>query len=93
MVYLDNFMKEFTMVTDCAAVMAQVANASVSRELDKTYETWIRCIVHLPKNPMKSVMALCSIDELLLTVTPCGKWRSSTILAQVSPRDCQTLVD
>ena len=61
-------MKEFTMVTDGTAAMGRVANASISRELHNPDETWMRCIAHVLNNAIKSVMTLCSKDDVLLTV-------------------------
>ena len=43
---LDHFMKYFTMVTDSAAVMARVANASVSHDKHEPDETWMGCHAH-----------------------------------------------
>ncbi len=40
---LDHFLKNITMVTDSASVMARVANASVSAELHGPDETWMGC--------------------------------------------------
>ena len=53
---LDVFMRGFTMVTDGAAVMARVANASVSRDIHTPDETWMRCLAHLLNNTMKTVL-------------------------------------
>ncbi len=41
---MDHFFRGFTIVTDGAAVMAKVANASVSRGIHTSDETWMRCM-------------------------------------------------
>ena len=43
---LDHFLKNITMVTNGAAVMARVANPSVSAELHSLDETWMGCMAH-----------------------------------------------
>ena len=54
---LDTFLKRFTMVTDGAAMMAMVANASVSREMHAPDENWMRWMAHFLNNIMKTVMS------------------------------------
>lgn len=51
------FHGKLTMLTDGTTVMARVANASVSTELHKPDETWMRCTVHMMNNAMKHVMS------------------------------------
>ncbi len=53
---LDHFLKYFAMVTDSAAVMARVANASVSHELHSPDERWMGCYSHFLNNVMKQVL-------------------------------------
>ncbi len=50
---LDQFMHRFTMVTDGAAVMAQVANASVSRDNYVPDGSWMSCMAHCLNNAIK----------------------------------------
>ena len=54
---LERFMQGFTMVTDGAAVMARVANASASKDIHKPDETWMSCIAYALNNAMKSVLS------------------------------------
>ena len=54
---LEQFIQGFTIVTDRAAVIARVANASVSEDIHKTDETWMSCIAHTLNNAMKSVLS------------------------------------
>ncbi len=54
---LDQFMHGFSMVTDGAAVMAWVANASVSHDIHVPDESWMSCMAHCSNNAMKSVIA------------------------------------
>ena len=54
---LDTFMRDFAMVTDGAAVMARVANASVSRDINAPDETWMNCVAHFFNNRMRSVVS------------------------------------
>ena len=54
---LEQFMQGFTVVTDGAAVMARVANASLSKDIHKPNETWMSYIAHVVKNAMKSVLS------------------------------------
>ena len=56
---LDTFLKIFAMVTDGAAVMARVANASVSREVHAPDENWMKCMAQFLNNSMKTVTAQC----------------------------------
>ena len=56
------------MVTDVAAVMARVANASVSREIHAPDETWMRCIAHFLYDSMKTVMSQCKVIVTLSVV-------------------------
>ena len=56
---LNTFLKRFPMVTDGAAVMARVANASVSREVQPPDENRMRCMAHFLYNSMKTVMSQC----------------------------------
>ena len=56
---LNTFLKRFTIVTDGAAVMARVANASVSREIQASDENCMRCMAHFLNNSMKTVMSQC----------------------------------
>lgn len=51
---LDDFQKSFTMVTDCAAVMARVANSSVSENVSPMSQKWLGCIVHQINTALKS---------------------------------------
>ena len=53
---MDHFFCDSTIVTDDAAVMARVANASVSTEIHAPNETWMSCTAHGLNNIMKSVM-------------------------------------
>ena len=50
------FSRDFTILSDFAAVMARVANASVSREIHAPDKTRMSCITHGLNNIMKSVM-------------------------------------
>ena len=63
---LCNSMKNFTMVTDGAAVMVRVANASVSLDLHVPDETWMRYMTHILNNFMKKAMTSCSQSDILL---------------------------
>ena len=56
---LDSFLKRFTTVTDEAAVMARVANASVSRKIHAPDENWMRCMAHVLNTSVKAVMSQC----------------------------------
>ena len=48
-------------MTDGAAVMARVANASLSREIHAPDENWMSCMAHGLNNAMKLVMStLCN---------------------------------
>lgn len=42
----DDSMKEFTTVSDAAAVAARVVNVPTCRELYYTAETWLSCLDH-----------------------------------------------
>ncbi len=53
-------------MTDSAAVMARVADASVSKDLDFPDETWMGCLAHLMNNVVKSVIANYCTSEILL---------------------------
>ena len=57
---LCHFMENFTMVSDGAAVMARVGNASVITDLHVPDETWVRCMAHLLNNAMKKAMTYCT---------------------------------
>ncbi len=54
-----------TVVIDGAAVMARVANVSVSRDIHVPDERWMKCIGHNRNNVMKSSMASYK-DSLIL---------------------------
>ena len=53
---MEDLLQDFTTVTDGAAVMARVANASVSRELHTPDEIWMNFMNHSLNNTMKSVL-------------------------------------
>lgn len=53
---LSDFEKNFTFVTDCAAVMAKTFGASVSPRRIPFNERWIGCISHQINTTMKNVM-------------------------------------
>lgn len=61
--------KNFSIVTDGAAVMACVAGSSVSRRLAPLDQTWMRCFVHVLNCVMKAAMADLSTDTLLTKVS------------------------
>ena len=63
-IVMEELMRDFTMITDGAAVMEKFANASVSRDLHDPDETWMRFIAHLLNNTMKSVLSKCCSDNL-----------------------------
>ena len=65
---LDKFPKRFTVVTGSAAVMARVANASVSREIHALDENRMRCMAHILNNSMKTVMSQCKKAATLSVV-------------------------
>ncbi len=65
---LESLMKDFSMVMDGAAVMARVANSSVSREIQETDETWMSCLAHFLNNTMKSVLANTKGSSVLQVV-------------------------
>ena len=54
---LEKFMQGFTMVADRAAVMARIANDSVSKDIHKPDETLMSCIAHALSNAMESVLS------------------------------------
>ena len=62
---LGRFFRDFTSVTDDAAVMARIAFASVSREIHELDEKWLSCIAHGLNNAIKSVMSTNSNGLIL----------------------------
>ncbi len=54
---MDHFFPGFTIFTDGAAVMANVANASVSRGIHTLYETWMSCLDYYLNRILKSVLS------------------------------------
>ncbi len=54
---LGDFTLKFTMVMDGSAVMAKVANASVSRDLHIPDATWMIFQAHQINNSVKAAMA------------------------------------
>jgi len=62
----ESFQKNFTIVTDGAAVMACVAGSSVSRNIAPLDQKWMRCFVHVLHNTMKAVMENCKTDPILV---------------------------
>ena len=54
---MDHFFLGFTIVTDGAAVMAKVANASVSRGIHAPDDTCMNCLAHSLNNIMKSALS------------------------------------
>lgn len=54
---MDRFTRGFTIVTDGDAVMASVANTSVSHEIHNPEETWLRCTAHAFNNVMKNILS------------------------------------
>jgi len=65
----DSIQKNFTIVTDGAAVMACVAGSSVSRNIAPLDQTWMRCFVHVLNNVMKDTMENCVTDEILVKIS------------------------
>ncbi len=66
---MDNILGGFTMVTDGAAVMARVANASVSREIQEPDETWMSCMADTLNSTMRTVLATqCETSTLQVVV-------------------------
>lgn len=63
---LEDMQKNFTVVTDGAAVMACVAGSSVSRNIAPLDQTWMRCFVHVLHNSMKAAMESCTTDDILV---------------------------
>lgn len=61
-------MPDFTIVTDRAASMARVANASVSRYIHVPDEAWMRCMAYFFNDTMKSVIASYSCSATFLVV-------------------------
>ncbi len=53
------------MVTDSAAVMTKVANASFSTDTHSPDETWIECMVHFLKNTKNHCIAAGNRDGVL----------------------------
>jgi len=64
----DAIQKNYTVVTDGAAVMACVAGSSVSRALAPLDQTWMRCHVHVLHNVMKHMMKNCNTDQILIKI-------------------------
>jgi len=56
---IDTIQRNFTMVTDGAAVMASMAGSSVSRAIHPLDDKWMRCIAHAFNNVMKDAMKSC----------------------------------
>ena len=56
------------MITDSAAVMARVANASVSLEIHDPDERWMGCLAQFLNNVMKLAISICRSDAVLTTV-------------------------
>ena len=65
---LDYFLKFFTMSTDRVAVMARVANASVSLELHDPDKTWMDCLARFLNDVMKHAISKCRNNAVLTTV-------------------------
>ena len=57
--------KNFTLVTDGAAVMARMAGSSISTRIATPDQKWMRWFVHVLNNCMKAVMDSCAGEELL----------------------------
>lgn len=61
-------MRDFTMVTDGAAVMARAPNASISREIHVLDEIWMRCMDYFRNITMMSVITSYSDSATLQVV-------------------------
>ncbi len=62
---LHKFMRGFAMVTDGAAVMARVANASISRDIHAPDKTWMNFVEHLFNNLIRFVISsYCQLPSL-----------------------------
>ncbi len=64
----DYFLKNNAMVTDSAAVIERVANASVSADLHSPDETWMGCMAHFSNNVMNHSIPTCNRDSTLRIV-------------------------
>ncbi len=76
---MDHFFRGFTIVTDGAAVMAKVANASVSWGIHPSYETWMSCMAHSLNDVMKSVLS-CHCHGPNLEVATQDVWSIKRII-------------
>ena len=64
-VYFNSIQKKFTIVTDGESSMEGIANSCVSIWVCPRDEDWIKFYVHVLRNCMNSVFALCPNDDFL----------------------------
>jgi len=60
--------KDFTFVTDGAAVMANVGGSSVSLRLARRDQRWMRCFAHVLSKVMEKAMLNCKNDPVLIKI-------------------------
>ena len=61
----NSIQKTFTVVTDGAAVMARMANTSMSRRVSPWDQTWIRCHAHVLQKCMNVAVGKCKQNDIL----------------------------
>lgn len=71
-VSLESFIENFTFVTDHAANVPRIGDASVSSSLVPVLERWMGCVCHLLDTTMKYVMVSLSQSNHDTAITVCG---------------------